>query len=374
MARTYTVYETPASRQFEYQTPGLGQTKFTYNLLIRPDSGDRGTDNQEYQAAYAALSTYLGDQLGKLQSVSVVEGSGGNLLGNVGAVRNITFDPVPDTDFVYRSTVTFITEFPPTTDTASDSFAFSGTAGIAYRATPQTRVVDTYKLLRGNNYPGIPTSSQQSANPDVVNFATGFVLTAIDTTADPPTENTAVQNLDIAFKPVPMRVAQMRIEITEPWASTNSAVLNNTNNLIGSWPSWTANVDLIGRRNGAAFLGANEGELLYLGTSCAPRQFHTYTLTHVFLWDEWSHFNQMPLSGFTGLDNVAVIEDSTHPLGAFQCNESVLWTNPYPIGTYGDTTFEFANAATTAAVANGASLPKIFENPGASGAEGPVTR
>ena len=99
MARTYTVTENTNSRKMQIQTPGAGSSVFSYEFNIRPTSGTAGTVNEEYQAAYTALRTYLGTPIGKLTDISAYSSSP---FGALGSVRSINMEIEPGSDHVYR--------------------------------------------------------------------------------------------------------------------------------------------------------------------------------------------------------------------------------------------------------------------------------
>ena len=397
MTRSYSVYENPESRSFNFETPGSGTTTFKYGLIIRPVQpgesglgGSQGSDDQEYQAAFLALKNWIGGQLGKITEVSKTNTGSDNILGDLGSVRSVTFDPVPGSDFVYRSTVTYVTEFPPTTDTNSQSFAFSGSTSVGYRATPKTRTANIYKL-NNSDFPGLPTILQQTNASGYYNFNGNYLLTH----AVAEGETDSLIPLDVGYKPAPYHIPQMTIEVSEPWTSPNSVVLNDSTNLISSWPDWGFNTNLIGKRNDVYFLGADPGQIVYMGTSVAPRQFHTYTLTHTFVWDKFQHFHQSPYNVISGMELIHVVTDASCPLGRFSCNRDVVWLNDYPIAgntTFGaatdtfnftgtsDNRFVFANAATadmlSGAVSGeiGGNYPDVFERPGGALSAGPITQ
>ena len=155
MARSYSVYENPNSRKLQIQTPGVGSTVFSYEFTIRPTTGDVGTVNEEYQAAYNALRTYLGVPLGKLTDISAYSQSP---FGAMGSVRSINMEHEPGGDHVYKAVVTWQSEFPEIWDSSNtDAIVVSGQAAINYSSQPAVRVFDYYKST------ALPTIAQQTA-------------------------------------------------------------------------------------------------------------------------------------------------------------------------------------------------------------------
>ena len=86
MARTYTAFENPASRQFQIQVPGVGRSSVSYSLTIKPTSGTIGTEDEEYQGAVNALRAWTGAALGKVTRATAFPTGYDEPWGDLGAV------------------------------------------------------------------------------------------------------------------------------------------------------------------------------------------------------------------------------------------------------------------------------------------------
>lgn len=339
MARTYTVTETPNSRKMQVQTPGVGSSVFTYEYTIRPTSGTEGTANEEYQAAYNALRTYLGVPIGKLTDISAFSQSP---LGGFGSVRSINLEHDPDSAHIYRAVVTWQSEFPEIyTASDTDPLVVSGQAALNYTSQPALRFVDLYKKT------ALPTAAQQQSAATAGGLYHSSYL--IDVSGTNPTYNSAsIDSLDVAGRPVKYPVAQIEVTIDEPWANSTDLIQDTQ---LGRWPRWDGNASLMFKRNQAAFMHFPAGTLLYMGTTTTPRQFHTHTLSHRFIYDELGHFEQQTFQSLFDIANVSVIEDFQGTGINVTTQLEVFWINYYDVADF--SAFSWANAATSTQVASG---------------------
>jgi hypothetical protein len=103
-----------------------------------------------------------------------------------------------------------------------------------------------------------------------------------------------------------------------------------------------------------------------MGTTTSPRQFHTHTLSHRFIYDEYEHFEQQTFQGIFGITNISYVSNiASTGLGANVALD-VFWLNWY--GTADFDNFVFGNAATATQVSVG------IVDWSATGNEGPITR
>ena len=342
MARTYTVYENPGSRQWQIQAPGAGRTSFTYQLVIRPASGTEGTTDEEYEAAVAALRTYLGVPIGKLTDISQFSQSP---FGDLGAVDSISFQRVSDSDHVYESTVSWGSAFPNEYTNVSGSIEFidTGVSSITFNSRQATRMMDIYKIT------DLPTTAEQTAAGTTF-YNSSYIIQTIDASGS---EVAGVESLDIAGgKPVKRPVRQVEIEITEPWNKKISISPTGGAVNVGAWPDVTNYASAyVNTRNETAFLGCPAGTLLYKGASATSTSQHSYALVHRFIYDEKQHFNQVPLHNQWGLSNIATVSNAGGSGLTVQVNNKVFWTNDYPMGASGTSNdwanFAWVNGATT---------------------------
>lgn len=349
MARTYSVYEDLDTRKMQIQTPGVGSTVFTYEYTIRPISGTEGTTDEEYQAAYNALQTYLGVPIGKLTDISAYTSSP---FGALGSVRSINMEYESGSDHVYRAAVAWQTEFPVIYSSGdTDVLVSSGQAAINYSSQPAVRMMDLYKqALR-------PTIAQQTA------ATSGYYHASHRVTSGQLYNGSAVYDLDVAGKPVKFPVPQIEVVIDEPWCKSSDLQASTE---LGTWPKWNGNSDFLFKRNDDEFMGFPAGSLLYMGTTTSPRQFHTHTLSHRFIYDEYEHFEQQTFQGIFGITNISYVSNiASTGLGANVALD-VFWINWY--GTADFDNFVFGNAATATQVSIG------IVDWSATGNEGPITR
>lgn len=341
MARTFTVYETPNSRKMQLQTPGAGSSTFSYEFTIRPESGSAGTTDEEYQAAYNALRSYLGVPIGKLTDISAYSDSP---FGSFGSVRSVNMQHEAGADHVYRAVVTWQSEFPAIYDSSNtDRLVVSGQASINYTSQPAQRNVDIYKSTTQ------PTALQQTTAA----AAGGIYHTdyLIDCRGDNPTYNSvAVESVDVLGKPLKYPALQIEVVIDEPWCASGS-IGTSVGTELGLWPKWNANSALIFKRNSAEFMGFPAGSILYMGSTTSPRQFHTHTISHRFVYDEFQHFEQSTWTSVTGIPNISVIEDFLGSETNAACSGLCFWFNPYHVADFSG--FDFANAATNDQVNDG---------------------
>ena len=346
MPRTYTVRENTESRRIQLQTPGVGSSVFTYSFTVFPSSGTKGSNNDEFGAAWSALQVHIGVAIGKLTGISQYDESGGGSAspyGVLGSVRSINMDPEPDTDFVFTAQVVYQTEFPAMYDATTDPYAViaSGQACIGYRTSPGRRMMEVYKET------SLPTSAQQDAAATAGGlFHQSYLIDASSTY-----NGDTVYSIDIKGKPCKKPIYQQEVTIEEPWSQRSDQITSGM--FLGQWPE----NDLAGaytlKRNDAEFMGYPAGTLLYTGTTTTPRQFHTHTLSHRFLYDEKQHFEQMTINGLYGLDytypdTAAVTVDST-PLTTLTQNY-VLWVNYYDTADFSG--FSWANQATATQISD----------------------
>jgi len=339
MARTYTVYENPNSRQVQVQTPGVGSSVFSYEFTIRPSGGTEGTTNEEYQAAYDALRTHLGVPIGKLTDISAYSSSP---FGSFGSVRSVNMQHEPGADHVYRAVVTWQSEFPEIyASDNTDPLVISGQAAINYSSQPAVRLVDLYKKT------ALPTSAQQTAAATAGGLYHSDYLISVSGT-NPQYNGEDVESLDVAGRPVKVPSLQIEVTIDEPWCYSTDLVQDTQ---LGCWPRWDANSGLIYYRNSAEFMHFPAGSLLYMGTTTSPRQFHTHTLSHRFLYDEYQHFEQLTFQQVSGVTNISAIEDFLSTGLTASCSKEVLWVNYYD--TISFSAFMWGNGATETQVDNG---------------------
>tara|TARA_R100000664_G_scaffold19967_1_gene29163 strand:- start:6619 stop:7683 length:1065 start_codon:yes stop_codon:yes gene_type:complete len=337
MARTFSVYENPNSRKLQIQTPGAGSSVFSYEFTIRPVSGTEGTTDEEYQAAYNALRTHLGVPIGKLTDISAYSTSP---FGSLGSVRSINMEHEPAADHVYRAVVTWQSEFPAIYDSENtDRMVISGQAAINYSSQPAVRMFDMYKRT------ALPTTAQQTAAATAGGFYHSDYLVDVGNTTY---NSETIESVDVAGRPLKVPALQIEVVIDEPWASSSDLVQNTQ---LGLWPRWDANSDFIYKRNSAAFMSFPAGTLLYLGTTTSPRQFHTHTLSHRFLYDEFEHFEQVTFQSVTGIENISAIDNFPGSSLSASCSKMAYWTNHYHTTSFGN--FTWANAATASQVSNG---------------------
>jgi len=358
MTRTYTVTENTNSRKMQIQTPGAGSSVFSYEFNIRPTSGSAGTVNEEYQAAYTALRTYLGTPIGKLTDISAYSSSP---FGALGSVRSINMEIEPGSDHVYRSVVAWQSEFPAIYDSSNtDRLVISGQASLNYSSQPAIRMMDMYKKAV------VPTIAQQTAADTAGGYYHSSYLVSVSGT-NPTYNGASIDSLDVAGKPVKFPAAQIEVVIDEPWCSTTDLVQGTE---LGVWPSPLGNSALLYKRNNSAWLGFPAGTLLYMGTTTSPRQFHTHTLSHRFIYDEFQHFEQQTFQSVFGIDNISAIENAFGTSITVNTSLSVFWFNYYGLADFdhASTGFTWGNAATATQVNSG------IEDWTAAGNEGPITQ
>ena len=336
MTRAYTVYEDQDTRKMQIQTPGVGSTVFTYEFIIRPTTGTQGTDNEEYQAAYNALQTYLGVPIGKLTDISAYSQSP---FGDLGSVRSINMEFESASDHVYRAAVAWQSEFPAIySATDTDVLVASGQAAINYSSQPSVRMMDLYKVANR------PTIAQQTA----AETAGGYYHSSFKVTSEQAYDSQPVYDLDMNGRPVKYPVAQFEVVIDEPWCSKASL---QTDTPMGQWPAWNGNSTFMFKRNDAAYMNFPAGTLLYMGTTTSPRQFHTHTLSHRFIYDEFQHFEQQTFQSLYGITNSSAVDDIAGTgLGA-NVALNVYWLNYYGLADF--STFVWGNAATDTQVGTG---------------------
>ena len=349
MARVYSVYEDLDTRKLQIQTPGVGSTVFTYEFTVRPVSGTEGTTNEEYQAAYNALQTYLGVPIGKLTDISAYSSSP---FGALGSVRSINMEYESGSDHVYRAAVSWQTEFPAIFSTGdTDVLVASGQAAINYSSQPSVRMMDLYKqALR-------PTTAQQSA------ATSGFFHASHKVTSGQTYNGDPVYDLDLAGKPVKFPVPQIEVVIDEPWCASSDLQQDTQ---LGLWPKWNGNNSFLYTRNDAEYMGFPAGTLLYTGTTTSPRQFHTHTLSHQFIYDEYEHFEQQTFQGIFGITNIDYVNNiASTGLGANVARD-VYWINYYGLSDFSN--FIWGNNATFTQITSG------IVDWTAVGNAGPITR
>tara|TARA_R100000654_G_scaffold591_1_gene2350 strand:+ start:1905 stop:2993 length:1089 start_codon:yes stop_codon:yes gene_type:complete len=344
MARTYTAYENPASRQFQIQVPGTGRTSFQYGLTIKPTSGTIGTDREEYKAAVQALRTWTGAALGKVITVGAFPSGDEEPWGDLGAVDSISFQRVPDSDHVYEAVITWGTSFPDEYASGGDiQFVDTGVASVTFNSRQATRMMDVYKST------DLPTTAEQVAAGTTFYNST-YIIQTIDTSGAPIS---GVESLDIAGgKPVKRPIRQVEIEVTEPWNKVITISPTGGDVSVGAWPDVTNYASAyVNTRNETAFLGCPAGTLLYKGASASSTSQHSYALVHRFIYDEKQHFNQVPLHNQWGLSNIATVSNAGGSGLTVQVNNKVFWTNDYPMGASGSSNdwanFAWVNGATT---------------------------
>ncbi len=358
MARTYTVTENTNSRKMQIQTPGAGSSVFSYEFNIRPTSGTAGTVNEEYQAAYTALRTYLGTPIGKLTDISAYSSSP---FGALGSVRSINMEIEPGSDHVYRSVVAWQSEFPAIYDSSNtDRLVISGQASLNFSSQPAIRMMDMYKKAV------VPTLAQQTAADTAGGYYHSSYLISVQ--GNNPTYNgSAVYSLDVAGRPVKLPCSQIEVIIDEPWCSSTDLVQDTQ---LGVWPSPLGNSSHLYKRNSVAWMGFPAGTLLYMGTTTSPRQFHTHTLSHRFIYDEYQHFEQQTFQSVFGIDNISAIENAFGTGITINTSLSAFWFNHYGLSDFDDssTGFVFGNVATATQVNSG------IEDWTATGNAGPITQ
>lgn len=344
MARTYTAFENPASRQFQIQVPGVGRSSVSYSLTIKPTSGTIGTEDEEYQGAVNALRAWTGAALGKVTRATAFPTGYDEPWGDLGAVDSISFQRVSDSDHVYESTVTWGTSFPDEYTSGSNiQFVDTGVSAITFNSRQATRMIDLYKAT------DLPTTAEQVSAGTTFYNAT-YIIQTIDASGGAVS---GVESLDIAGgKPVKRPVRQVEIEITEPWNKKISISPTGGAVNVGAWPDVTNYASTyVNTRNETAFLGCPAGTLLYKGASASSTSQHSYALVHRFIYDEKQHFNQVPLHNQWGLSNIATVSNAGGSGLTVQVNNKVFWTNDYPMGASGTSNdwanFAWVNGATT---------------------------
>lgn len=358
MARTYTVTENTNSRKMQIQTPGAGSSVFSYEFNICPTSGTVGTINEEYQAAYNALRTYLGTPIGKLTDISAYSSSP---FGALGSVRSINMEIEPGSDHVYTSVVTWQSEFPAIYDSSNtDRLVISGQASINFSSQPAIRMMDLYKKAV------LPSISMQEAADTAGGYYHSDYLVSAGG-ENPTYRSSPVYSLDVAGRPVKFPSSQIEVVIDEPWCSSTDLVQSTQ---LGVWPWPLGNVHLLYKRNSSTFLYFPAGTLLYMGTTTSPRQFHTHTLSHRFIYDEYQHFEQQTFQSVFGIDNISAIENAFGTSITVNTSLSVFWFNYYGLADFDNasTGFTWGNAATATQVNSG------IEDWTADGNEGPITQ
>ena len=346
MARTYTVTENTNSRKMQIQTPGAGSSVFSYEFTVRPTSGTVGTVNEEYQAAYNGLRAHLGIPIGKLTDISAYSSSP---FGALGSVRSINMEIEPGSDHVYRSVVTWQSEFPAIySSDDTDPLVISGQACLNYTSQPSLRMVDIYKSA------ALPsTSAQNAADTAGGLYHASYLVSAGG--SNPTYNGSPVYSIDVAGRPVKFPSGQIEVVIDEPWAA-KSDLVNGAD--LGLWPEGMGNSGFLYKRNSTEYLGFPAGSLLFMGTTTSPRQFHTHTLSHRFIYDEYQHFEQQTFQSVFGIENISTIDNAFGTTASVSTSLSVFWTNYYGLADFnhdsgGSGGFIWGNVATATQVDSG---------------------
>ncbi len=360
MTRVYTCRENMESRRVQVQTPGVGGSVFTLYFTVFPSSGTVGAANDEYGAAWGALQSHLGVAIGKLTGIDQYETSGGDTnspFGILGSVRSVNMEPQSDGEFVYQAVVVYQTEFPVEYDATSapNAIVSSGQACINFSSQAGSRSIDLYKMPRLSETEtpsaALPTIAEQTA----AQSAGGLYHDAYRMEVGQTYQGKTLDSLDIGGTAYKRPCAQYEVIISEPWASRSSGIYpagvgDGSATYLGQWPqAQNSSIDaFLYKRNNAEFLGFPAGTLLYTGTGTQPRQFHSHTLTHRFLYDEFQHFEQLPLSTVLGVNSLTQYDsglDSSDGTDIkVQVIRNAVWINHHALATFAD--FVWGNAAT----------------------------
>jgi hypothetical protein len=114
--------------------------------------------------------------------------------------------------------------------------------------------------------------------------------------------------IDAAGEPLQDVVRQIEIQITE---------------VVGGVSSFAPYLEFVWRRNNSTFLGAQIGQLLYLGAQINRIDVAKYQFTHTFLLDRWWHMRQRATKWSDGRTPLMDVNGRKHA-------ESVTFVQPFP--------------------------------------------
>jgi len=115
-------------------------------------------------------------------------------------------------------------------------------------------------------------------------------------------------SVDAAGEPLQDVVRQIEIQITE---------------VVGGVSSFAPYLDFVWRRNNSTFLGAQVGQLLYLGAQINRIDVAKYQFTHTFLLDRWWHMRQRAEKNPDGRYFLKTVNGKKHA-------EAVNFVQPFP--------------------------------------------
>lgn len=258
---------TPGSTPDPY--PGDGAIRA--NLPVRPQQRlEQAVHSPTGQAADAILKRYV--------------------------CRSVTVEPVRERPYTWMVRARYTTEQFPWQ--ATDTW---GAEHVKQTRVTGSRTVSMFRQSSGTSF--LPT------NGDVT---------------WPPTVDMGHTRVDINGNPRRFQVRQQQITIE----NLRDRTKNDSQTTTADDPNWSAGLaTFVNKRNDAAFLGWPTGSLLLTGIT-ATLDSEVWRISATFLYDEWFHLEQVPISAPNGMPimmNGATIAG----VQQMQCDK-VVWFQPFP--------------------------------------------
>lgn len=210
--------------------------------------------------------------------------------------RSVTVEPVRERPYTWMVRARYTTEQFPWQ--ATDTW---GAEHVKQTRVTSSRTVSMFRQRNGTNF--LP------ADGDVT---------------WPPTSDMGHDRVDINGNPRRFQVRQQQITIENLRDRTKT----DSQTVSADDPNWSAGLaTFVNKRNDAAFLGWPTGSLLLTGIT-ATLDSEVWRISATFLYDEWFHLEQVPISAPNGMPimmNGATIAGVPQN----QCDK-VVWFQPFP--------------------------------------------
>jgi hypothetical protein len=285
---TWSVIENPDSRLWRFEERWREQTlEQSWKLFWTPSNGNDSYPGDQHIRTHLPVRP-------QQRLEAKVYGTDSILQRYI--CRTVTVEPLREAPYSWTVRATFTTEVFP--------WGQSDTWGAEYMK--QTRVIGSRTVAMYRQKAG-----------------SGFFPSNGDMTF-PPSSDIGGTKVDINGNPRRYQVAQQQVVVESIRDRTKTDSQSNT----ADDPDWaTILTTFINKRNSTAFLGWAAGSVLCTGIT-ATLDSEVWRISATFLFDDWWHLEQVPVSYPNGMPILAI--GATVAGEAQQQSNKVVWFQPYP--------------------------------------------